>query len=55
MKKPYFEKFKGHNSEMAGRIWLVSELDLHFMLRNIFIKFGEGWIKTIDLESGNEI
>ena len=46
MKKPYFEKFKGHNFKMAGRIWLVIELDLHFMLRNIFRAFGEDSIKT---------
>jgi len=32
---------------MPGEISLVIELELHFLLTNIFIKFSEDWIKTI--------
>ena len=47
MQNPIFENFKGRNSKVLSGIKLIIKLGLHFVQTNIFIKFGEDWIKTV--------
>lgn len=45
-----YQQLKGHNSRVTEQIWLVIDLARDIMAINIETKFGENWIKAMQVK-----